>query len=60
MNLTKYLKGCTTMSELEAMPNHYTHTIYKEYVNMLKDEKLKQANQNENMMEEMSEMMGGG
>lgn len=55
MNLTKYLKGCTTMGELERMPVRYIHIIYKEYVNMLNDEKKKKANASENMLEELAD-----
>lgn len=57
MNLAKYLKGSTTIRELEEMPNSYIHTIYKQYVNMLQDEKAREAHASEEAMEEMTEAM---
>lgn len=42
------------MRELEDMPNHYSHTIYKEYVNMLKDEAKQQAHASEEVMDELA------
>lgn len=57
MNLAKYLKGSTTIRELEEMPNSYIHTIYKQYVNMLQDEKAREAQASEEAMEEMTEAM---
>jgi hypothetical protein len=53
MNLAKYLKGATTMTELENMPNHYIHTIYKEYVNFLQDETLQKAAAGEDLVNAM-------
>lgn len=42
------------MRELENMPNHYMHTIYKEYVNMLKDESKQQALAGESVIDELA------
>lgn len=55
INLVKYLKGCTTIGELERMSNRMIHTIYKSYVNYLKDpEQQKSA-----AAEEVLEKLGG-
>ena len=35
MNLTRYVKGTTTLKELGSMPNRYIHVIYKDYVKSL-------------------------
>lgn len=60
MNLAKFLKGSTTMTELMNMPNRYLHIIYKEYVNMIMDKEKSEAHQSEQMMEEMESAMMGG
>lgn len=59
MNLTKYLKGCTTLNELMNMPNRYIQSIYKQYVNMLKDKEKSEAHAAEQVEEEIQEAMGG-
>jgi hypothetical protein len=59
INLAKYLKGCTTLTELSEMPARYIHIIYKDYVDMLKDESKRKAHQSENAMDELSEAFGG-
>lgn len=46
------------MMELEAMPNHYSHTIYKQYIEMLKDAEKQQAQAAEEMQDEMEDAMG--
>lgn len=58
MSLCKFLKGSTTISELENMPNRYIQVLYKEYVNMLKDPKQQESLAAENMTEQLEEAMG--
>lgn len=57
INLAKYLKGSTTIGELENLPSSYIHTIYKQYTIMLKDPKLQEAQAGEEVMDEMQDMM---
>ena len=45
MNITKFIKGCTTVGELENMPNSYIHTIYKEYLLTQLDAAKKKASE---------------
>lgn len=39
------------------MPNSYSHTIYKQYVEFLKNEDAQKAAAGEEMMEEMADGM---
>ena len=57
MNLTKFLKGCTTMGELENMPNSYSHTIFKQYTEMLKSKEAQEAVQGEEIVEDIEDNM---
>ena len=57
MNITKFIKGCTTVGELENMPNSYIHTIYKEYLLTQLDTAKKKASEEEAATEEMIESM---
>ena len=74
MNLTRYVKGTTTLKELGSMPNRYIHVIYKDYVKSLqtqvtndkdgndgKDGKTPQMNAVEarEMESQIEEAMGG-
>lgn len=59
ISLTKFLKGCTTIGELMNMPNRYLHTIYKEYVEMLKDEEKQKQNEAEQVEDEIEDAIGG-
>ena len=59
INLVKYMKGCTSIRELEELPNSYTHTIYKNYVDMVTSRKDADAQAEEEVMEEITESMGG-
>ena len=43
--------------ELQDMPNSYSHTIYKQYVDMLKNEEQSQAHASEQMMEELEDQI---
>lgn len=43
------------MMELENMPNHYSHTIYKQYIEMLKDAEKQQEQQAEDMQDELED-----
>jgi hypothetical protein len=51
------MKGCTTISELENLPNHYSHTIYKEFIDTQMDKDKQEAVQSEQMMDELSDAM---
>ena len=53
MNLAKFLKGTTTIGELEKMPNRYIQTIYKEYVTTMNDPKATESIAAEQMVEAM-------
>ena len=59
ISLTKFLKGCTTIGELMNMPNRYLHTIYKEYVEMVKDEEKRKQNEAEQVEDEIEDAIGG-
>ena len=68
MNLTRYVKGTTTLKELGSMPNRYIHVIYKDYVKSLqtqvtdgKDGNTPQMNAVEarEMESQIEEAMGG-
>ena len=59
ISLTKFLKGCTTIGELMNMPNRYLRTIYKEYVEMLKDEEKRKQNEAEQVEDEIEDAIGG-
>ena len=59
ISLTKFLKGCTTIGELMNMPNRYLHTIYKEYLEMLKDEEKRKQNEAEQVEDEIEDAIGG-
>ena len=59
MNLTKYLKGTITITELENMPNRFIHTIYKEYSEMIRDSQQQENMQAEQEAELLEEAMGG-
>ena len=51
------MKGCTTIAELERLPNHYSHTIYKEFIETQMDKEKQEAVQGEAMMDELSDAM---
>lgn len=59
MNIVKYMKGCTTMTELMNMPNRYIQVIYKQYIEMLKDKEKSEAHAAEQMEDDIQEAMGG-
>lgn len=59
MNLAKFLKGTTTMGELENFPNRYIQVIYKEYVDTIKDREKSENKSAEEVEEQMEELMGG-
>ena len=59
MNLSKFLKGTTTMSELENMPNRYIQVIYKEYVDTIRDKSKSEGVAAEEFQDQMEEMLGG-
>ena len=53
------MKGCTSIRELEELPNSYTHTMYKNYVDMVTSQENADAQAEEEVMEEITESMGG-
>ena len=59
MNIAKFLKGTTTIGELENMPNRYIQVFYKEYVNMLKKKKKREAHEAEQIQDEIEDEIGG-
>lgn len=56
MNLSKFMKGATTISELENLPNSYIQTIYKEFTEFSRDTKAQEGAQ----AEQMAEALTGG
>lgn len=59
MNLAKFLKGTTTINELQNQPNRFIQVVYKEYVETLKDKSKSEVQAAEEVEEQMEEMMGG-
>lgn len=53
------MKGCTTIEELQRLPNRFVHSIYHEYVTMIKDEEARKAHEEEQAMEEIEDNIGG-
>jgi hypothetical protein len=39
------------------MPNHYSHSIYKSYIDMIMDEKKKQNHADEQAMDEIEDQL---
>ena len=60
INLAKFLKGCTTIGELMDMPNRFIHTVYKQYVETLKDPEKSENNAAEQVKDEIEEAITGG
>lgn len=60
MSISRFLKGTTTMVELENMPSWKSHTLYKEYTEFLKDEEAQQARQQEEMADNIEDVATGG
>lgn len=59
MNLSKFLKGNVSISELEKMPNRYVQVIYKEYDTFMRDPEKKKAMEGEIVKDEIEEATGG-
>lgn len=57
MNIAKFLKGIVSIGELEDLPNHYSHTFYKEYFDTMTDPEKQKAYSAESMAEGISEIM---
>lgn len=57
MNIAKFLKGIISIGELEDLPNHYSHTFYKEYFDTMTDPEKQKAYSAESMAEGLSEIM---
>ena len=55
MNLSKFIKGTTSIGELEKLPNRYIQTIYKQYVDSMNDPKAQDAM----AAEQLAEAIGG-
>lgn len=60
INLTKFMKGCTTIGELMNMPNRFIHGIYKEYINTLKDPEKADIQAAEEVKDQIEEAITGG
>lgn len=59
MNLAKFLKGSTTIGELQNLPCSFIQTIYKEFVDSSKDPDKQQAMAGDQMQDMLEEAMGG-
>jgi hypothetical protein len=51
------MKGSTSLSELENMPNKFIHTLWKLYIDTMKDKEKSEAIAAEQTMDEMEEAM---
>ena len=60
MNLAKFLKGTTTIKELESMPVSHIHVIYREYFNTMRDPNRRKENAEEQIQDQIEEEMTGG
>lgn len=60
MNVSRFLKGTTTMVELENMPNWKSHTLFKEYTEFMNNEEAQQARQQEEMADNIEDVATGG
>lgn len=57
IGLAKFMKGSTSLTELENMPNRFIQTLWKLYVDTMRDDKKKEAMESEQMMDEMTDAM---
>lgn len=57
MNVVRFVKGCTTIKELEELPSRYLHVLYKEYLLVQFDDKLKKAHEESSAVEEIVDEM---
>jgi hypothetical protein len=57
MNLCRVFKWCS-VEEMMNLPNGFTHALFKEYTDTMKDEKKRQALEGEQMSDELEESMG--
>lgn len=46
------------MRELEDLPNHYSHTIYRQYIDVMKDMEKQKALEAEQVQDEIEDAMG--
>ena len=51
------MKGSTTLTELENMPNKFIQTLWKLYIDTMKDDKKKEALAAEQTLDEMEDVM---
>ena len=51
------MKGSTTLTELENMPNKFLQTLWKLYIDTMRDSKSKDAVASEEMMDELEDVM---
>jgi hypothetical protein len=59
MNLTKFIKGTTTIGEFENLPNRFIHVIYREYIRTMTNEDGVKNIVAEETVENLEETMGG-
>ena len=55
IGLAKFMKGSTTLTELENMPNKCIQALWKLYVDTMRDDKKKEAMQSEESLEEIAD-----
>ena len=55
IGLAKFMKGSTTIGELENMPNTCIHAVYKMYIEFTKNMDAQKASAAEDMMETMED-----
>ena len=59
INLSRHLKGTTTIGEMNNLPNRFVQVIYKDYVDFLKDPERQKMMAGEEIQDQLEEAMGG-
>lgn len=59
MNLAKFLKGTTSIGELELLPNKYIQVLFKQYTTTLLSKDAQEKLVAEQVSDEVEESMGG-
>lgn len=57
IGLAKFLKGSTTIGELENMSNKFIHTLYKMYIDTMRDQKKAEGVASEQMVDELEDAL---
>ena len=57
IGLSKFIKGCVSIKELMDLPNAFTHALFKQYTDTMKDEEKRQAAEGENMADELEDAL---